>query len=199
MMSDELQIHPAAAADCDTIAKAIGISSAGYAQIGWQARQQDFPGLELIEIGTRLYAEDLQPFTWRNAVIARGDEPVGAMLCYGIDAGYESAEPETDAGNETDVYYTVRMEIPGSWYLCGMTVFETWRGRGVGSRLLEVAHVQAKENGYSRISLITFEQNEGAVRLYLRKGYEIVERRAIVPHPMIEYSGDALLMAANVK
>jgi ribosomal protein S18 acetylase RimI-like enzyme len=197
-MSIEYRIEPATIDDCDTIARAIAVSSAGYAQIGWQVEQARFPGLDLLAIGARLYAADIQPFTWRNAVIARGIESLGVMLCYGIDADYQSAEPEADEEDEADVYYPVRMEVPDSWYLCGMTVFERWRGHGIGSRLLETAQHQARQHGYSTISLISFEQNTGALRLYLRNGYEIVERRAVVPHPMIEYRGDALLMAANV-
>lgn len=45
---------------------------------------------------------------------------------------------------------------------------------------------------------IAFEQNEGSVRLYRRPGYRVARRAPVVPHPLIHYTGDALLMVADV-
>jgi ribosomal protein S18 acetylase RimI-like enzyme len=195
----EYRLRPAVRSDCEVIARAIALSSGGYAQIGWQERQADYPGLGLLEIGSRLYARDEPPFTWRNCTVAEADQPLGVMLAYGIDASYESVEPAVGGDDETtrDVFYPARMEVPDSWYICGMTIFEPWRGRGIGSRLLRFANEQAARMGYRRLSLIAFEQNQGSVRLYLRHGFRIVERRRIVAHAMIEYTGDALLMTAS--
>jgi ribosomal protein S18 acetylase RimI-like enzyme len=193
----DYHIRPASSDDCPVIARAIAISSGGYAQIGWEDRRPQYPGLTLLEIGSRLYTEDRPPYTWRNCVIAQGDEPLGIMLAFGIDAEYESAEPPADPGPATeDVYYPARMQVTHSWYVCAMTVFEPWRGQGIGSHFLRLAREQAAQRGYGRLSLIAFEQNPGSVRLYRRHGFEVVERRRIVPHPMIEYQGDALLMVA---
>jgi ribosomal protein S18 acetylase RimI-like enzyme len=195
----EYQLRPAVESDCDVIARAIALSSGGYAQIGWQARQADYPGLGLLEIGSRLYALDQPPFTWRNCTVAEANQPLGVMLAYGIDADYQSVEPTVGGDGEAtrDVFYPARMEAPDSWYICGMTVFEPWRGQGIGNRLLRFANEQATRMGYRRLSLIAFEQNQGSVRLYLRHGFRIVERRSIVAHPIIEYTGDALLMTAS--
>jgi hypothetical protein len=43
-----------------------------------------------------------------------------------------------------------------------------------------------------------FEQNEEAVRLYERKGFEIIDRARVVPHESIRYTGEVLLMTAPV-
>jgi len=191
-------IRAATESDCDIVAEAIAISSGGYAQLGWQEKQDEYAGLSLPEIGSRRYMLDKAPFTWRNCMVADAKEPLGVLLAYGIDADYESVEPVEAQENALDVYYPVKMEVVDSWYICGMTVFEPWRGKGIGSRFLEVAGRQAIDNGYNQLSLIAFEQNAGSVRLYLRNGFSVVERRTIVPHPMIEYTGDALLMVAQV-
>ncbi len=45
------------------------------------------------------------------------------------------------------------------------------RGGGIGSRLLEHATEYARANGYSRITLMTDFDNEGAQRLYARAGF----------------------------
>ena len=49
------------------------------------------------------------------------------------------------------------------------------------------------------LSLIVFEQNAGAKRLYERHGFREVDRRPAVPHELIYYRGDALLMVAGVR
>lgn len=122
------------------------------------------------------------------------------MLSYPEEANGSSAEPQpTENDGQTDVYYPARMAVPNSWYICGMTVFEQWRSRGLGTQFLAHASRLAEDRGYDRLSLIAFEQNVGSVRLYLRNGFEVLERRDIVPHPMIEYRGQVLLMAANTK
>ena len=63
---------------------------------------------------------------------------------------------------------------------------------------MEVANAQALERGYSNLSLVVFEQNTGALKLYQRLGYSVVDRAPIVPHPLIHYTGDALLMIRPV-
>ena len=52
-------------------------------------------------------------------------------------------------------------------------------------------------DGLSSLSLIVFAQNEGAVSLYRWLGYKIADRRAVVPHAFIPYTGDALLMTLD--
>jgi len=47
------------------------------------------------------------------------------------------------------------------------------------------------------MSLVVFEQNRDALRLYQRHGYREVARESIVPHPLIRLTGDALLMVKH--
>ena len=63
---------------------------------------------------------------------------------------------------------------------------------------MALAEQQAKQRGFEKLSLIVFEQNEGAKRLYDRLGYHEVARESVVPHELIHYSGDALLMVKNL-
>ena len=87
------------------------------------------------------------------------------------------------------------LEDPGSLYISGIAVDAGWRGCGIGTALLEHAKSDARRRALNRISLICFEANEGALKLYLRHRFEVIERRAIVAHRDLHYSaGDALLM-----
>jgi ribosomal protein S18 acetylase RimI-like enzyme len=63
---------------------------------------------------------------------------------------------------------------------------------------MQLAETHAIAKGLQKLSLIVFEQNAGAKRLYDRLGYREVAREAIVPHPLIHYSGDAILMVKEI-
>jgi ribosomal protein S18 acetylase RimI-like enzyme len=57
-----------------------------------------------------------------------------------------------------------------------------------------LAEQQAKDQAFDKLSLIVFEQNTGAKKLYETMGYQEVARETIYPHPLIRYTGNALLV-----
>ena len=65
-------------------------------------------------------------------------------------------------------------------------------------RFLDLAEQKARAHALRKMSLIVFEQNGGAMRLYERSGYEEVRREPVVPHPLIHYTGDAVLMVKDI-
>jgi len=50
-----------------------------------------------------------------------------------------------------------------------------YQGRGIGSKMLQVAITQAKESGASALRLNVNKKNERAIKAYLRNGFETVE------------------------
>jgi ribosomal protein S18 acetylase RimI-like enzyme len=88
------------------------------------------------------------------------------------------------------------LEASGTWYSCGVAPIPDYRGRGIGAELMQMARKQARQHGYEQLSLVVFEENTAAVRLYRRLGYETIKRAPIIPLTLIRTSGDALLMAA---
>ena len=90
------------------------------------------------------------------------------------------------------------LEAPGSLYISGIAVAPDWRGQGLGTRLLAAARERARRLRCRALSLICFARNAGARRLYERLGFTVIDRREIVPHPMIHGTGEALLMTAPV-
>ena len=88
------------------------------------------------------------------------------------------------------------LEDCGSLYVSAVAVFHEHRRLGIGTRLLEEARRRARALGLDRLSLICFEKNTKALRLYQRLGFRELRRRAIVPHPFLHYrEGDAILLA----
>ena len=48
------------------------------------------------------------------------------------------------------------------------------------------------------MSLSVFEQNKGAVKLYERNGFRVIDRAPMVAHEQIRYTSEVLLMTAPV-
>ncbi|MGD2175728.1 MAG: GNAT family N-acetyltransferase [Candidatus Brocadiaceae bacterium] len=60
----------------------------------------------------------------------------------------------------------------------GLSVDEDWRGRGVGSALMERAIEWARDTGIvRRMQLYVFTRNEPAIRLYRKFGFRVEGRR----------------------
>ncbi len=190
----EAPFRPATIEDCYEIARLFKIASGGVAEYTWTTMQAGYPGLSPIEIGERRYASDKTAFTYKNCIVASQDDQImGVLVTFPV-------ADEVDEPSEThdQVLAPYSLEAPGSWHICAMAFFPEFRGRGLGAKLLAIARSQAQDRGFNELSLLVFEQNTGAVRLYKRNGFKTVDRAAVVPHKLIQYMGDILLMKALV-
>jgi GNAT superfamily N-acetyltransferase len=193
-------IRQARREDCAEIAKLFLISSDGLAEYIWS--RTDMPGLSLSEIGERRYAREGVAFSYQNCLVAEADGAVIGML-----HGFPMEAPEAadaEAGAEPDPDPVLRpygeLEDYGSLYISGVALYPEHRGRGIGARLMEAARQRARALGLPRLSLICFERNQEAMRLYARLGYQEADRRPIVPHPTLHYrDGDAVLLVRPVR
>lgn len=70
------------------------------------------------------------------------------------------------------------------YYIGNLGVHPSAQGLGIGSALLEFAETQARKHELAKCSLVAALYNQGAVRLYKRFGYEVVET---VEHPTLGY------------
>lgn len=68
-----------------------------------------------------------------------------------------------------------RKPTPGELVMDGIVVHSDFRGRGVGSRLLEEVVTHAKENEFNRVRLDVIDINPKAKKLYERKGFKAVK------------------------
>ncbi len=183
-------------ADSREIAELFRISSDGVADYVWSTLASEYPGLTPIEIGARRYAGEEGRFSYKNCIMAeRGGEVIGVLCTFPIEKNEEKSSDEP-ADPILEPYE--RLEIPGSLYICSLAVFAEFRGTGLGTRMLSIAREQARERGLGVLSLLVFEQNAGAVRLYERDGFRVVDRAPVVPHDLIHHTGDVLLMATEI-
>ena len=184
-------IRPARKEDCATIAALYSIASDGVADYIWSKLAE--PGEELLDVGRRRYEREDSVFSYRNCTVVEIDGKVIGMLVafpMHVDPSYEETDPVLAP--------YAKLEEDNSYYICGMALFPDQRGGGVGSRLLALAEEHARERGFAKLSLIVFERNAGARRLYERKGYRELGREAVYSHPLIQHTGDAILMVKTV-
>lgn len=167
------------------------ISSDGVADYIWSGLAQ--PGEDPLSIGQRRYAREDTAFSYLNCTIIEQDGRVIGMLV----AFPMHVDPSATESDPVLAPYS-RLEEDGSYYICGMAVMPGHRGHGLGTRLLALAEEQARERGFGKLSLIVFEQNRGAKKLYDRHAYREAARAAVVPHPLIHYTGDAILMVKKL-
>jgi [ribosomal protein S18]-alanine N-acetyltransferase len=70
----------------------------------------------------------------------------------------------------------MRAETEGVLALNAIAVAPEERGRGVGRRLMQAVERYARDHGFRSITLNTAQANLGALDLFLRSGFVIVQR-----------------------
>ena len=176
--------------DSADIASLFLISSDGLAEYIWSKIAE--PSETVLEAGTRRYGREDVAFSYENCLIAEQD---GATV--GMAHSFEEVEdPDSEPSSDPVLKPFSELEDYGSLYLSGLAVVEKHRNAGIGLALLEAVKQRAKDLSLPRTSLIVFERNEGALRLYQRLGYRELDRRRVVPHSTLRYrDGDVLLLA----
>jgi ribosomal protein S18 acetylase RimI-like enzyme len=191
---DNVTFRAAVREDSRRIAELFRISSDGVVDYVWMTLAPEYPGLELVEIGTDRYAREEGNFSYTNCVVAeREGEVIGQLCTYPIA---ESTDEPDETGDPILEPYG-RLEIPGTLYISSLALFDEFRGMGLGTKMLSIARDRARERNLAALSLLVFEQNTGAVKLYEREGFREVDRAPVVPHPLIHHTGDVLLMSAE--
>jgi ribosomal protein S18 acetylase RimI-like enzyme len=160
--------------------------------------------LQPLEIGAKRYADETNVFGYTHCIMAEcNGTTLGMMNTFSIAPAADapsSTEPAPEQpAHEPDVLAPYNLEAPNTWYICALAVFPEFRRQGVGTQCLTIAHQQAQTQGFDTLSLLCFEQNTEAVKLYQRQGFIILDRTPVVPHPLIHYTGDLLLMTAPVR
>jgi ribosomal protein S18 acetylase RimI-like enzyme len=139
----------------------------------------------------------MELLTYQNCTLATLGE--NSQTIVGMLVAFPMVVDETATPEEDPVLAPYsKLEENNSYYVCGVAVFPEYRNRGIGTQLMALAETDAIAKGFAKLSLIVFEQNQGAKRLYEHLGYREVKREAIVSHPLIHYSGDALLMVKEI-
>ena len=185
--SRTITYRPAVKGDARRIAELYSIASEGVSNYIWSKQAQ--PGDNLLDIGQRRYERRNTPYSFENCLVAEtGGRVVAVLMAYPMQEDYDYVE------DDPVLKPFWLLEEPGSYYIAGIAVEETWRRRGIAATLMQMAEDKCRTLNLHTLSLICFEANTIAHDIYRKLGYRETLRKAIVPHPLIHYSGDALLL-----
>ena len=186
-----IAVRPARKDECRRIAQFYRLSSDGVADYIWTRMAQ--PGEDILEVGRRRYEREGTLFSYENCKLLEVDGEVAAMLVafpMEVDPQHVESDPVLAPFSS--------LEEDRSWYICGIAVEEACRRQGLATVLLNEAERDARRRGFDKLSLVAFEQNLPAMQLYARHGWHEVRRHPVVPHPLIHYTGDAVLLVKHL-
>ena len=78
-------------------------------------------------------------------------------------------------------------------YLEDLFVRPAFRGRGIGTALMQRLARRCVDDGFARFEWAVLDWNAPAIRFYEQHGFEIIE-----PYPPYEHEADAICMAKNL-
>lgn len=172
------------------IAELYSISSEGVANYIWTKLAK--PGEDILDVGERRYEREDSVLSYKNCTIVEVDGVIAGMMV----AFPMVSDDEIDEDPVLAPYS--KLEEDNSYYICGVALYPEYRGRGIGHQFMALAKQQAMLKNLNKISLVVFENNEHVLRIYKDLGYEEVKREKIVEHPMIQHTGDAVLMVKTL-
>lgn len=131
------------------------------------------------DVGRRRAARETGSFSYRNAtVIEHAGHAAGALIGYGIGRAPEPIAP--DMPPMVVPLQELENLAPDTWYVNVLAVLPDYRDLGLGSRLLDLAHETGRICRKRGMSIIVSDANDGARRLYERRGYGERARRPMV-------------------
>lgn len=194
--SSGAHLRPACKTDCRRLAELAAIAGEGIPEYLWTLMAQ--PGERPIEVGARRAASEDADFSYTKAIVAEHTGTVAAMvLAYPLPAISDAAAMEEYPAIVRPMI-ELELAVPGSYYINMLATLPGFRGRGLGSLLLEAVAAKAGTTGCRELSVGVFEQNSGAVRLYQRHGFREAARRRAVVHPCHPYDGDVLMLTRGL-
>ncbi|HVG81803.1 MAG TPA: GNAT family N-acetyltransferase [Methylomirabilota bacterium] len=190
--------RPARREDAAAVAELFALAGHGIAEYLWSLQARDGQGP--LQVGTERARRDDANFSWRNALLAERDgESVGLLLGYVLPAPGPTAPADLERLPAVlRPFVALEHRVPGTFFINGLAVRPEHRGNGIGSKLLYKSRQRALEARTARVSVEVFAQNEGALRLYQRHGFRVLERCPAVPHACHPYAGDILLLVQNL-
>ncbi len=194
-MDSVLEIVNASVDDCLAIAELAQIAGDNMPGHFWQESRQ--PGQTIEQAGAERARIETANFSYRNTLLARVDgEVAGMLLAYRLPSAADNDENPADFPEFVRPIIELEQCVPESFYVNMLAAYPRFRGRGIGSALMARADPLAIAAGCELISIGVFETNSGALRLYRRLGYELLESR---PMPASQYheACDVLLLGKS--
>ena len=182
-MTEDIITRPATRGDAAEIALLVNIAVHGGIAQGWAHDGAAEGTYDPVEVGRLEMLDDDTEFGWTSVTMAAttGGEIAGMLLGYRKPDAFAPVPPEITGFMRP--IEELEAEANGTWFISMLGVHLKWRGRGVGSQLLDVAEVKRDDTHARGLSLIVEDDNDGARRLYQRRGYSVRTKRPMGRYP----------------
>lgn len=191
----DVDIKKAGLGDCYAIAELALIAGDNIPAYFWEKSRK--PGQTLEEVGAQNASSTVENFSFKNTHIAWLETQVtGMLLAYRLP----SVGDAEDLENFPDfIRPLVALEqlVPDSFYINMLAVYPEFRGNGIGSKMLSIIDRIAQQAKSTLISIEVFDFNPGALKLYQREGFEIIEQMRISSNRYTP-AGKAILLGKPV-
>lgn len=116
-------------------------------------------------------------YSINNVLVAEIDgAPVGAIVCFAADSqpGLDNQLLRELNKRGLNLERLTLEGEEGTWYLSTMGIDPEFRGKGIGTALMNAAMARGRERGYDRVSLLVSPGKPRARALYERLGFSAV-------------------------
>ncbi len=192
MLRLEPPLRVATAADAKELADLVNFAGEGLPLYVWQSLAAD--GQDPWEVGRARQAAKARD--GQVIVVDYGNGAVAGLTGYAI-----GSEP-VSVGDDFPPLFRPLQELENaaldSWYVNVLACYPSFRGQGLGSRLLALADEIARESALSRMSVIVTSDNADARRLYARHGYEEAATRPCVKEKWVTQTEHWVLLLKSL-
>ncbi|MBC8268086.1 MAG: N-acetyltransferase [Rhodospirillaceae bacterium] len=190
---------PRKATPDDALALAELMDQAGEGIPSWLWAQDAQGGETALDVGIARARRSEGSFSYTNASVLEDAGQVAGMLLGYLQPADIDVEKELE-GVPDFLVPLVELEClaPGTFYINALAVYPHHRSKGYGSLLMAEAERRALELATGTLSIMVFEGNEGAVRLYKRLGFEFAAERQVVKHVSTVHTGRELLLTRTI-
>lgn len=142
------------------------------------------PGMTPVQIVAQGLENDHYPHSFRSTIVAEHNHQIVGMSL-SFPSKYHAITEElrnffpADRLEHFKDFSSSRVE--GSYFLDALCVQQNYRKMGIGRELINRTVEKAKKEKFTALSLIVFADNEKAVRLYKKYGFEIAKHIDLKP------------------
>lgn len=195
-------IRPATSADAPALAEYARLAGHGLMELYYDGL---VPGQTVNQSIAARRINNPESFNhWSRWSVATGSggEALGGLNCFPHAVFYDSPSDPLLSGWQMDLTSGLwDMELAlakGTFYLNMIAVNPDARGRGLGNILMAEFLRRAQAEGFSRVTLCTYEADANLMDFYRHHGFGAIGRCPIPSHPALEYGGDWVLLARDI-
>lgn len=159
------------------------------------------PNVDTVELVAGFLAEGDRYDSYKSITVAESEEKIVGMVS-AYPASYHGIDDEMVAffpPQRLEVlknFFNTR--IKDSFYLSAIFVDENFRGKGVGSGLINSTKEKALQCGFSKVSLLVMADNIVAKKVYARNGFKQVKNVDLPEQRLIPHRGGVDLLMCEL-